>query len=173
MSTPSISKNLAGAAMVAAVIGLGVSACGSDDSVADDVSQAVDQTEEAAQSGSVQDIENAQAAVEKADEAITDRLNTIMADFEGAEDEIADDAKDAYADFRKQLADVETSVVAAIAANPDQRDAAWDDAASKAKDLQTQTSDADSKLDGELRDAVVKLGNDLGDLIKEIEQGLS
>ncbi|MEL6891728.1 MAG: hypothetical protein AAFP84_09040 [Actinomycetota bacterium] len=168
-----LSRNVSGAAMVAALIGLGVAGCGSDDSVTDEVSQAANQVEQAAESGNAQDIDNAEEAVEKADDAINERLKKITAGFDGAEAKIADDAKDAYVGYRKQLADVETSVVAAIAATPDEQNDAWNDAASKAKDLETRIADADTKLDGELRDAVTKLGKDLSELVQEIEKGLS
>ncbi len=167
------STNVAGAAMLAALVGLGVAGCGSDDSVTDEVSQAANQVEQAAESGNAQDIDNAEEAVEKADEAINDRLRTIISDFDGAEAKVADDAKDAYVEYRTQLADVETSVVAAIAAAPDKQNDAWNDAASKVKDLETKTAYADTKLDGELRDAVTKLGKDLSELVQEIEKGLS
>ncbi len=174
MNTPiTISRNVAGAVAMSVFIGLGVAACGSDDSVTDEVSQAAEKVEDAVQSGSAQDITEAQAAVEQADDAINARLKKILAEFDEAEAKIADDAKDAYVDYRQQLAGVETSVVAAMAANPDDERDAWNDAASKAKDLETKTAEADSKLDGELRDAVTKLGTDLSELVQEIEKGLS
>ncbi len=174
MNTPiTVSRHVTRAAAISVLIGLGVAACGSDDSVTDEVSQAADQVEQATQSGNAQDIESAEAAVEKADDAINERLKKIVADFDGAEEKIADDAKDAYVDYRTQLADVETSVVAAIAAAPDHQDDAWNDAASQAKDLETKTADAATKLDGELHDAVTKLGEGLTELVQEIEKGLS
>lgn len=161
------------AAAISLLIGFGAAACGSDDSVTDDVSQAADKVEEAEKTGDEKDVAAAEAALEKADDTINDRLKQIVADFDGAEAKIADDAKDAYVDYRTQLADLETSVVAAITATADKQSDAWQSAADKAKDLEAKTADADTKLDGELRTAVTKLRTDLTDLVTEIEKGLS
>ncbi len=171
MKTPSIRI-----AAVAVVLGLAAAACGDDDNVRSDVAEAADKVEEAAKSGDEKDIAEAEEAVQKADSAITDRLNTIRSDFDEAEAKFGDNATSAYSAYRNDLAEVETSAAAAVAAleagDEAATEKAWNETVDKAKALMDSTAKADQQLDDEAQQAVDKLWSDLESLVKDIEAGL-